>query len=145
MATVFLAHDLRHDRSVALKVLKRDMDLVRKIMFAVEEAEPAALRRKPLGIKGYDLGTVAGHVKLMQQRGLIEAHVVEPDGEPPAVAMVHGLTWDGYDWLDATRNDTIWTKTKQLVEEKGGGASFDVLKAIAVKFAFMHFGLSGTS
>jgi hypothetical protein len=123
--------------------MNRDMDLVRKIMFAVEEADPETLRRKLLSIEGYDAATVAYHVKLMQQADLVEAHVVEPDNQPPQFAMVYGLTWAGHDWLDATRNETVWAKTKQWVAEKGGGASFDVLKAIALKVASTHFGLPG--
>jgi Hypothetical protein (DUF2513) len=106
-------------------------------------ADPTPLRQKPLGIEGYDPATVASHVKLMQQGGLVEARVVEPDGQPPMVAMVYGLTWEGHNWLDATRNDTIWAKTKEWIAEKGGDASLEVLKAVALKVGFAHFGLPG--
>ena len=39
------------------------------------------------------------------------------------------LTWQGHEFLDAARNDTIWRKAKKKVLETTGGLAFDVLKA----------------
>jgi hypothetical protein len=121
--------------------MQRDMDLVRQILLAAEAADADTMRMKYLTVEGYDAATVAYHVKLMHQAGLVEASVVEPDNQPPTAARVIALTWTGHDWLDATRNDTVWSKTRKWVAEKGGGASFEVLKAIATKYALAHFGL----
>jgi hypothetical protein len=123
--------------------MKRDMDLVRKIMIAVEEGDPAGLRRRPMSVEGYEPAIVAGHVKIMHQAGLVEAFISEPDGQPPRVAMVYGLTWGGHEWLEVTRSETIWAKTKQWAAEKGGGASFEVLKTIALKLVLTQLGLPG--
>jgi hypothetical protein len=121
--------------------MKRDMDLVRRILLQVEEADEEALTSRPLDIEGYDGATVARHVEIMQEANLVDAHVMRADGVPPYAARVFRLTWQGHDFLEATRNDTIWAKTKSFVVERGGGASFEVIKAIAIKFAATHFGL----
>jgi hypothetical protein len=121
--------------------MKRDMDLVRRVLLQVEEADEEALTSRPLDVEGYDSATVARHVEIMQEAGLVDAHVMRADGVPPYAARVFRLTWQGHDFLEATRNDTIWAKTKSFVAEKGGGASFEIIKAVAIKFAATHFGL----
>jgi hypothetical protein len=50
-----------------------------------------------------------------------------------------GLTWDGHEFLDAIRNDTVWNKTKRVIADKGGSIPFDVLKDLALKFTRTHF------
>ena len=121
--------------------MRRDMDLVRQILFVVEEREEEELRRAPLAVPGYDQPTVARHVEIMQEAGLVDAHVMRADGVPPQAARVFRLTWEGHDFLEATRNDTVWAKTKQFVKEKGGGASLAIVKALAIKYGRAHFGL----
>ena len=53
-----------------------------------------------------------------------------------------GLTWQGHEFLDAVRNDTVWRKTTALIKEKGGSVPFEVIKALAVKVAGSLFGLN---
>lgn len=53
------------------------------------------------------------------------------------------LTSAGHDWLDAVRDDTIWTKTKDAAG-KVGGASLGIMGAIAtgyVKQKLVAFGV----
>ena len=122
--------------------MRRDMDLVRQILLAVEEREEEDLRRSTLSVEGYGEQAVARHVEIMQEAGLVDAHVMRADGVPPYAARVFRLTWEGHDFLEATRNETVWAKTKQFVKEKGGGASLAIMKAVAVRFAKEQFGLS---
>ena len=117
------------------------MDLVREILRTVEASDEESLRKQWLQIDGYDPPIIARHVELMQEAGLVEAHVFRADGVPPMAARVFRLTWAGHDFLEATRNDTVWAKTKQFVREKGGAASFEVIKAVAVQYTKAHFGL----
>jgi hypothetical protein len=119
------------------------MDLVRQILLKVEGAEEEELTQHPLAIEGHDLATVARHVEIMQDAGLVDANVMRADGVPPYAARVFRLTWAGHDFLEATRNDTIWAKTRQFIKDKGGGASFEIIKAVAVKYAATHFGVQG--
>ena len=60
MATVFLAHDLKHDRSVALKVLKPDLAAVLGAQRFLKEIEVTANLQHPHILGLYDSGTANG-------------------------------------------------------------------------------------
>ena len=44
---------------------------------------------------------------------------------------VTGLTWQGHEFLDKIRNDTLWQKVKATVQSKSLDLSFDVIKTVA--------------
>lgn len=44
------------------------------------------------------------------------------------------LTWAGHEFLEATRNDNVWKKTLEFVENKGGAIMFEILKDVALMF-----------
>jgi len=71
--------------------MQRDVDLVRQILLHVESSDEEALRQQPLAIHGYDLATVARHVELMQEAGLVDAHVMRANGVPPYAARALGV------------------------------------------------------
>ncbi|MGH7498119.1 MAG: DUF2513 domain-containing protein [Gemmatimonadales bacterium] len=123
--------------------MKRDMDLVRKILLHVEASGEEDLQNRMLELEGYSQPLIARHVEIMDEAGLVDAHVLRADGVPAYAACVFRLKWEGHDFLEATRNETIWAKTKQFVVEKGGGASIEIIKRIALKVAVDHFGLPG--
>jgi hypothetical protein len=45
------------------------------------------------------------------------------------------LTWEGHEFLDAARKDSLWQKAKALVLEKTGGASLELIKDVLMKLA----------
>lgn len=118
--------------------MKRDMELVRKILLETEQY-PKGTGWLNVEIAGYSKADVSYHVKILSQAGLLTAQdLTTRDG---FCWMPTSLTWDGHEFLDAVRNDTVWTKTKDLVKEKGGSVPFEVIKALAIKFAGSLFGL----
>ena len=44
---------------------------------------------------------------------------------------VGSLTWDGCEFLDKIRSDTVWNKTKDVVKKKGLPLVLDVVKDVA--------------
>jgi hypothetical protein len=42
--------------------------------------------------------------------------------------------------LAATRNDTIWAKTKHLVRERAGEVPFEIFKMLAIKLVAVQWG-----
>lgn len=111
--------------------MKRDMDLVRKMLLRVEEADTP--------LSGYaflddedDLWVIAYHIKIMIQAGLIEGSVGgSVDGKP--LCSVSDLTWDGQDFLAAIKSDTIWKKTKEHIGDKVSSATFGVIQGVATR------------
>ncbi|WP_019518458.1 DUF2513 domain-containing protein [Aggregatibacter actinomycetemcomitans] len=41
------------------------------------------------------------------------------------------LTWQGHEFLDKIRNDSVWNKVKSTVQSKSLDLSFDVIKQVA--------------
>lgn len=105
--------------------MKRDMDLARKILIALEEREVVHPFLR-LEVQGFASALVSHHVWLLNQAGLIEANNASTaDGDEWFPVC---LTWEGHEFLDAARNDTTWNKAKALVLAKAGGLSFEALQ-----------------
>ena len=63
----------------------------------------------------------------MKEAGLIEAHTVQYlSGETEVI--VTGLTWEGHDFADAARSETIWAKAKESVIAPTMSWTFAILK-----------------
>lgn len=112
--------------------MKRDMDLIRKILLAMEE-KPDGFFEGRLVIDGYSSNQIGYHVYLMMQAGLVEgADATTMDSSSP-VAIPTCLTWYGHDFLDASRDENRWTKAKQMAAKLGSGVTFDVMKTLLVQ------------
>ena len=115
--------------------MKRDMNLVREILLALEADTERGLI--DLTIDGFSVDEVSYHVKIMAEAHLLEAiDASSHDGDDWRAA---GLTWQGHEFFDAVRNDTVWRKTKQLIAEKGGAIPFEILKGLVMKIATSSF------
>lgn len=110
--------------------MKRDMDLVRKILIAVEESEDENIELERLGD---DLDRVHRHVALMKEFGLVDATII-PGGDGPeekiVLCQVKRLTWKGHEFLEKARDESIWEKAKRICMEKPGGFAFDVFSSV---------------
>jgi hypothetical protein len=111
--------------------VKRDMELVRKILLETEEASNNPIEWIVLNIEGYEPEFVSYHVKMMAQADLIEAEDLTTIGS--FEWQPKSLRWEGHEFLDAVRNETVWAKTKEIVKSKGGSVGFEVLKELAMQ------------
>jgi hypothetical protein len=105
--------------------MKRDMDLIRQI--ALETAE------MPYGYALHSLDDVSSedfgqHVIWMQQAGLIDAVVEEFMANDPPKARVLRLTWDGCEFVDAIKDDTLWKRAKETVIKPSASFTFGILR-----------------
>ena len=112
--------------------MKRDMDLARKILKLIEDdADPnnfTDLDLEPLEGQGYNHEQIAYHFRLLH-----EAELVDAKSTSQGVSYkVRSLTWQGHDFLEASRDNNIWEKAKNIVLNKTGGLAFDVLKATLI-------------
>lgn len=113
--------------------MKRDFDLVRKILLACE-AQPTGYAPDPLEVAEYDKEQIGYHVHLMIQAGLLEGTDATLLGSSTPVGTAQSVTWDGYDFLEASRDDQRWDKAKQAARSVGA-LTFDVLKSTLVALA----------
>lgn len=101
--------------------MKRDLDLVRKILLHLEGGGASPSGLGAFVEYGYDIGAIHYHVQLLHDAGLIEADEIVPGQWWP-----ERMTWAGHEFLDAARNEKLWQETKKRVEKGTGGAPFSV-------------------
>lgn len=99
--------------------MKRDMELVRKILFYVEENYVAGQKwLRNIDIEGYDYDVIMEHVLLVYENGLIQ-DIKDISTLGGISYWIGNLSNAGYDFLDKIRSDTVWNKTKTTIKEKG--------------------------
>lgn len=110
--------------------MKRDMDLVRKILLKVESFPESLYGAGDFHIEEYDDASVSYHVCLMDEAGLLTA--IDASTTSGEEYIPQRLTWAGHEFLDAPRNDNAWAAAKKVCGGVGS-LSFEVLKGILVK------------
>jgi hypothetical protein len=112
--------------------MKRDMDLVREILLAVEadEGDPEALRQ--IDVPGHDGLEIAYHIQIVAEAGFIEAE--ELTSNTIYDWRAKRLTWDGHEFLDTVRDTETWNEVKSGAA-KAGAASLQFLWEIGKEIA----------
>ena len=79
----------------------------------------------------------------MDQAGLLicEREVSSSTSDRVTRVYPFSLTWQGHEFIEASRNDTFWNKAKEMAKKKSGALSFDVLKALLIVMAKESVGL----
>lgn len=106
--------------------MKRDMDLIREILLKIEETE----NKRPiidLCVENYSDEEVSYHCKLLYEAGFVCDYKNTIDGS----FGVGQMTWNGQEFLDTVKSDTIWNKTKETITKKGLPMGIDILKSVA--------------
>ncbi|MCM8540971.1 MAG: DUF2513 domain-containing protein [Lentisphaeraceae bacterium] len=109
--------------------MKRDMDLIRELLLALEE------ERTP-NYQKYSKEQVGHHYHLMGQAGLIVAvDITSQDHKKYKCALpskLSPITWEGYEFLDASRSSQVWDAAKKEFAKFGGSLPFTVMKTFCV-------------
>lgn len=102
--------------------MKRDMDIIRRIVLAVRDSEGVV---RDLDGVAHDI--YLEHARLLEEAGLVTASI-QVIQQRTNVALIWRLTWAGQDFADAISDDTLWRKAKENVIKPAGSWTFDVLK-----------------
>lgn len=105
--------------------MKRNMDLIRRIVLETAELPPGETLDKLEGVAEHEF---VAHVIWLQEAGLIKAEAQAGTGSFATYAIVSRLTWEGCEFADAVMNDGTWQKAKEVVLKPGISFTFDVLK-----------------
>lgn len=119
--------------------MKRDMDLVRAILFAVEE-NPSGFAPRQIKLDGYTEEQIAYHGYIMAEAGLVCAEDITTQDSVSPEAIITSLTWGGHEFLDAAREPSRWTQAKELIKQ-AGGASIAVWTAVLADLVKKNIGL----
>lgn len=98
--------------------MQRDMDLVRKVLFYIEENYVAGGPEISVHINGYSDSVIYEHCILMKNDGLI-GRIQDTSTLESRSCDVGNLTSEGFDLLDKIRSDTDWNRIKSVIIEKG--------------------------
>ena len=108
--------------------MKRDMDLVRKILLAMEADQPVIMTL------GYDPDVVGHHVWLMEQGDLITVSATSTHDDVGPVAVPGAITWKGQEFLDAVRDDDVWNEVNRRLRAQGlSSLPLELLQVLALK------------
>jgi len=108
--------------------MKRDMDLVRKILFEIEAHENPNTNVE-ITIEGHSENQVQYHLQILVEGNFVEA--MDASSLASICYMPTGLTWKGHEFLDDIRDETVWKKTKESVSSKVSSVSLAIVQEVA--------------
>ena len=116
--------------------MQRNMDLIRQLLLAIEGE---ASTQYEFNMQGVDDLEKWYNVDLLVQANLIRGVEVRwaADGTGPyshSKGLV-ALTWEGHDFLDAVRNDSVWQQASEKAKASGldmQSLTFEVIKSLCV-------------
>ena len=117
--------------------MERDMNLVREILLEIEKGRTG---KEIVNVLDHRKEGIVYHMKIMNDFGLIEADVhdvstMDSMGRAEyLLGTIAGLTWEGYDFLDDVRDETVWKKTSAHIKKTTGTASLEMVKEVAKAF-----------
>lgn len=120
--------------------MKRDMELVRKILLAIEEWPTNPKSEIPV-IEGFDDEDIAHHCFLLREAGLVEGTDDRCMGYHSPISTPTRITWSGYEFLDASRDESVWRKAMNQAKILGGAVSIEIMKALLVGCAKEKLGI----
>lgn len=122
--------------------MKRDWDVIRKILVALEEKSDKMPLRSG-SITGIPANEASYNMGLLIEAGLIVGQSSKALGMgsegPPALAI--SLTWSGHELLDAIRAEGTWNHVKATAKERGLDLTLDLVVACAKAYIASKTGL----
>jgi len=112
--------------------MKRDMDLIRKMLLEIESNEHGFAPDK-IEILGYTQEQINYHALLLGEAGLAKIFETTSHGDRSPQAVVTRLTWAGHEFLDSARENQIWNQAKDTIG-KIGGASLQIWMMVLASF-----------
>jgi hypothetical protein len=96
--------------------MKRDLDVIRSLLMKAESAN---------GHFACETEEEIYNAVLLQDAGFIEGRFAPPT--VPKMAVILRMTWQGHDFLDAARSETIWNKAKDKFVKPGISWTFSIV------------------
>jgi len=119
----------RADCHATLKPMKRDLDLVRQLLLQIEgmpAGPPAQYRASEI-----EDPVLLAHFELVLASGLVNGKISRSQSSRGDVISISGLTWEGHEWIEMVRSQSVWNETKSLLLGTGGALTYELTKAAA--------------
>ena len=99
-------------------------------MEETEIDDPRAYIASISQIEGYSEKMLIYHIRQLIGAHFIDGELINSIGGMGTDVFVKGLTWEGHEFVENSRNDTMWNKAKDTVLSKAGGISVDILSEV---------------
>ena len=119
--------------------MRMEIDLIRELLLKIEECTDRE-GLSHVDIPGYSQDQIAYHVYLLNDAGFINAVLFDTSTIPEAY-VIHGLTWDGQNFLKNVQSNTIWNQVKERAGQLGGEASIMILGRLAEAYVNATLGI----
>lgn len=110
--------------------MKRNWELIRTILMTIEATSDS----KFLRLSDFDHPNkheITYHVSLLIDAGLIDATINKTMSLEAHDFLIRGLTWEGHEFIDSIKNDSIWDKVKEAFKKQSISMTFETVKTIA--------------
>lgn len=117
--------------------LKRDFELIRKILVKIEEY-PHFGHITDFKIEGVDEDALNYHLLLLKEANYIKANLIELGSGKYILSSVQRLTFDGHEFLDSLKNKELWNQFVEYLKGESkelGSLPISVLLELFKKFA----------
>jgi len=122
--------------------VKRDLELIRKVMLEAEKTKDPYELVDPK-IEGYNETEISYHVALLDDAGLLHGQ------DRSAIGVFRWsagtLTWAGHEFVEAVRDEDVWNEARAIVEKSGNGVVFEILNKALLRVLQKRAGLSKKS
>lgn len=125
--------------------MKLNFDCVRDLMLAAEDIpyneNPTMIYfLKNPRLSQYSPDDIYYSMEKIVEAGFVELRRVKTLNGPFDGIFI-GITWEGHQFLDSIRSDTVWDKAKEKVKTTVGSTSLQVLSSVAISVASKFLGL----
>lgn len=119
--------------ALGTREMKRDFDLIRKLLFFFEKKEDSGVIEKP-EVDGYSEQEISYHCRLLHDAGFLRCEPIKSSTSDRVIGVLpFELTWAGHEFLDQIRADSTWNHIKSYSKEKGVALSFNIVSELAKK------------
>jgi hypothetical protein len=119
--------------------MKRDLDLVRQLLLQIE-ALPAG---PPVQYRTSEIEdpVLLAHFELVLAAGLVNGKIARSQGARGDVISIVGLTWEGHEWIEMVRGESVWDETKSTLLDGAGALTYELSKIVAGRILRARLGL----
>ena len=115
--------------------MQRNWDTIREILSKLEEATPEQVKINLMHFPQEKAFEISYHMELLLDAGLVKGEMRKELRVRPQDFIVYSLTWQGHEFLDTIRSDTVWQNTKKSFQQNSISMTFDLIKSVATGIA----------
>lgn len=118
--------------------MKRDMELIRKVMLAAEKTKEPNEVIDPK-FEGHNETEISYHIALLDDAGLLHGQ------DRSAIGVYRwsagALTWAGHEFVEAVKDENVWKEALAITAKSGEGTVFEILRKALMQVREKRAGL----